>query len=207
MSAAPRRPQRHRHAVRRGRIARRAGACVRSWTTTSRPGSAASSSSASSARPTGSPTPSGSACRRIAIEHVQGRVQVTVGVSHPATVVAAERARSAERMGATAVMVSAPAGSSPGPALRDHFRRVGGRALDPSRRPGLPLRERGAAPGRLPRRPRRTSPARLGHQARGSADAAEGRPAARGGARRSASSAGSAGWLSSRSSTPERTGR
>lgn len=62
--------------------------------------------------------------QRIAIEHVQGRVQVTVGVSHPATVVAAERARSAERMGATAVMVAAPGGSVAGPALREHFRRV-----------------------------------------------------------------------------------
>jgi 4-hydroxy-tetrahydrodipicolinate synthase len=60
----------------------------------------------------------------IAIEHVQGRVQVTVGVSHPATVVAAARARSAERMGASAVMVAPPAGSAAGPALREHFRRV-----------------------------------------------------------------------------------
>ncbi|MGH3029166.1 MAG: dihydrodipicolinate synthase family protein [Gaiellaceae bacterium] len=62
--------------------------------------------------------------QRNAIEHVQGRVQVTVGVSHAATVVAAERARSAERMGATAVMVAPPGGSAAGPALRDHFRRV-----------------------------------------------------------------------------------
>ena len=62
--------------------------------------------------------------QRIAIEHVQGRVQVTVGVSHPATVVAAERARSAERMGATAVMVAPPGGSAAGPPLREHFRRV-----------------------------------------------------------------------------------
>jgi 4-hydroxy-tetrahydrodipicolinate synthase len=62
--------------------------------------------------------------QRIAIEHVDGRVQLTVGVSHPATVVAAERARSAERMGATAVMVAPPGGSAAGPALRDHFRRV-----------------------------------------------------------------------------------
>lgn len=63
--------------------------------------------------------------QRIAIEQVQGRVQVTVGVSHPATVVAAERARSAERMGATAVMVAPPGGTAAGPALREHFRRVG----------------------------------------------------------------------------------
>jgi 4-hydroxy-tetrahydrodipicolinate synthase len=62
--------------------------------------------------------------QRIAIEHVDGRAQLTVGVSHPATVVAAERARSAERMGATAVMVAPPGGSAAGPALRDHFRRV-----------------------------------------------------------------------------------
>lgn len=62
--------------------------------------------------------------QRIAIEHVRGRVQVTVGISHPATVVAAERARSAERVGASAVMVAPPGGSAAGPALREHFRRV-----------------------------------------------------------------------------------
>lgn len=63
--------------------------------------------------------------QRIAIEHVRERVQVTVGISHPATVVTAERARAAERAGATAVMVAPPAGSTAGPALREHFRRVG----------------------------------------------------------------------------------
>lgn len=40
---------------------------------------------------------------------VAGRVAVTVGVSHPATRVAAERAREAETLGADAVMVAPPA--------------------------------------------------------------------------------------------------
>lgn len=62
--------------------------------------------------------------QEIVLEHVGGRVEVTVGVSHAATVVAAERARSAGNSGASAVMVAPPAGTSAGPALRDHFVRV-----------------------------------------------------------------------------------
>lgn len=62
--------------------------------------------------------------QRATIAAVAGRAQVTVGVSHPATVVAAERARAADRAGATAVMVSPPRGAVAGPALREHFRRV-----------------------------------------------------------------------------------
>jgi 4-hydroxy-tetrahydrodipicolinate synthase len=58
------------------------------------------------------------------LEAVAGRVDVTIGVAHQATVVAAARARGAERAGATAVMVSPPLGVVAGPALRDHFRRV-----------------------------------------------------------------------------------
>jgi 4-hydroxy-tetrahydrodipicolinate synthase len=61
---------------------------------------------------------------RRALEAAAGRVQVTVGVTHAATVVTAERARSAERAGAAAVMVAPPPGSRAGPALREHFRRV-----------------------------------------------------------------------------------
>jgi 4-hydroxy-tetrahydrodipicolinate synthase len=59
-----------------------------------------------------------------AVEAAAGRVQVTVGVTHAATVVARERARFAERAGASAVMVSPPPGSQAGPSLRDHFLRV-----------------------------------------------------------------------------------
>jgi 4-hydroxy-tetrahydrodipicolinate synthase len=60
----------------------------------------------------------------VALAHASERVQVTVGVTHPSTVVTAERARSAYRAGAASVMVSPPSGSSAGPALREHFRRV-----------------------------------------------------------------------------------
>ena len=60
----------------------------------------------------------------VAIAHAAGRLQVTVGVSHQATVVTAARARVAARAGADAVMVAPPVGSSAGVALRDHFRRV-----------------------------------------------------------------------------------
>lgn len=61
----------------------------------------------------------------VATERAAGRLQVTVGITHGATAVTAERARAAERAGAAAVMVSPPPGSAAGPALREHFRRVG----------------------------------------------------------------------------------
>jgi 4-hydroxy-tetrahydrodipicolinate synthase len=61
----------------------------------------------------------------LAVERAAGRVQVTVGATHGSTAVTRERARTAERAGADAVMVSPPAASAAGPALRDHFRRVG----------------------------------------------------------------------------------
>lgn len=61
----------------------------------------------------------------LAVERAAGALQVTVGVTHGATVVTAARAQAAERAGAAAVMVSPPPGSSAGPALREHFRRVG----------------------------------------------------------------------------------
>jgi 4-hydroxy-tetrahydrodipicolinate synthase len=47
-----------------------------------------------------------------AVEATAGRVQVTVGISHPATRIVEERARAAEAAGAAAVMVS-PATASP----------------------------------------------------------------------------------------------
>lgn len=54
-----------------------------------------------------------------------GRMQVTVGVTAGSTIVTRERARDAIRRGADAVMVSPPIGSRPGPALREHFQRIG----------------------------------------------------------------------------------
>jgi len=60
----------------------------------------------------------------LAVEQAAGRVQVTAGATHAATVVTAERARAAARGGASAVMVSPPSGTRAGPELRDHFRRV-----------------------------------------------------------------------------------
>jgi 4-hydroxy-tetrahydrodipicolinate synthase len=62
---------------------------------------------------------------KLAIEHAAGRIQVSVGITHNATVVVAARARAAADAGATAVMVSPPAGSAAGPALREHFCRIG----------------------------------------------------------------------------------
>lgn len=61
---------------------------------------------------------------KLVVEQAAGRLPVTVGVTHQATVVAAARARAAADAGAAAVMVAPPRGSTPGPALRDHFRRV-----------------------------------------------------------------------------------
>ena len=60
----------------------------------------------------------------VATEHAAGRLQVTVGVTHRSTVVAAERMRTAVRADAAAVMVSPPPGTSAGPLLKEHFRRV-----------------------------------------------------------------------------------
>jgi 4-hydroxy-tetrahydrodipicolinate synthase len=60
----------------------------------------------------------------LVLEHAAGRVQVTAGTTHGGTDVAAQRARSAERAGATAVYVGPPPGSVWGPAVLDHYRRV-----------------------------------------------------------------------------------
>ena len=60
----------------------------------------------------------------LALLHVDGRVEVTAGVSQPSTFGAAAAARAAERLGVTAVMVAPPAGTSAGPELREHFLRV-----------------------------------------------------------------------------------
>jgi 4-hydroxy-tetrahydrodipicolinate synthase len=66
-----------------------------------------------------------------ALAHAGGRVQVTVGVSAASTVLAAERALSAERAGASAVMVAPPTESVAGPVLGNHFRRIGERLSIP----------------------------------------------------------------------------
>jgi len=65
------------------------------------------------------------------LAQADGRIGVTVGVSAASTALATERAVSAERAGATAVMVAPPAGSVAGPILRDHFRRIGERLSIP----------------------------------------------------------------------------
>jgi 4-hydroxy-tetrahydrodipicolinate synthase len=48
-----------------------------------------------------------------ALEAASGRVELTIGVSHPATSIIVERAKAAEKAGATAVMV-APTSTAPG---------------------------------------------------------------------------------------------
>jgi 4-hydroxy-tetrahydrodipicolinate synthase len=58
------------------------------------------------------------------LEAAGDRLQIVVGVTHGATVVARERARTAATAGATAVMVAPPPGSAAGPVLRDHFARI-----------------------------------------------------------------------------------
>jgi 4-hydroxy-tetrahydrodipicolinate synthase len=58
------------------------------------------------------------------VEAAAGRLQITVGVTHPSTTVTRQRIRRAIDLGADAVMVSPPPGTSAGPILREHFRRV-----------------------------------------------------------------------------------
>lgn len=58
------------------------------------------------------------------LDHAGDRLQISVGVTASSTYVTRARARAAEEAGATAVMVSPPPGSSAGPALREHFRRI-----------------------------------------------------------------------------------
>lgn len=66
--------------------------------------------------------------RELVIDHclkeAGDKLQFSVGVTANSTYAARERALHAEAAGATAVMVSPPPGSSPGPALRKHFRRI-----------------------------------------------------------------------------------
>lgn len=58
------------------------------------------------------------------VEAGAGRLQITVGVTHPSTTVTRQRIRRAIDLGADAVMVSPPPGTAAGPILREHFRRV-----------------------------------------------------------------------------------
>ena len=58
------------------------------------------------------------------VEANAGRLEITVGITHGSSVVTAERAKRAIDLGAHAVMVSPPPGSSAGPALRDHYARA-----------------------------------------------------------------------------------
>lgn len=60
-----------------------------------------------------------------ALDHAGDRLQISVGITHGSTVVTAARAKAAERAGVAAVMVSPPPGSVAGPALNDHFKRIG----------------------------------------------------------------------------------
>jgi 4-hydroxy-tetrahydrodipicolinate synthase len=61
---------------------------------------------------------------RRSVALANGRMQVAVGITHPSTRVARERALVAVKAGAAAVMVSPSPGSSPGPLLGEHFRRI-----------------------------------------------------------------------------------
>lgn len=58
------------------------------------------------------------------VEENAGRLEITVGITHGSSVVTAERARRAVELGAHAVMVSPPPGSTANPALRDHYARA-----------------------------------------------------------------------------------
>lgn len=51
-------------------------------------------------------------------------LQLSVGVTHNSTVVTKARADAAQKAGVAAVMVSPPPGSSAGPTLKEHFKRV-----------------------------------------------------------------------------------
>lgn len=58
------------------------------------------------------------------IRYAGDKLQISVGVTASSTYATRERALAAQQAGATAVMVSPPPGSSAGPALREHFRRI-----------------------------------------------------------------------------------
>ncbi|MDQ2682859.1 MAG: dihydrodipicolinate synthase family protein, partial [Chloroflexota bacterium] len=61
---------------------------------------------------------------RRSIELSAGRLQVSVGITHPSTKVARERALACVEAGAAAVMVSPSPGMAAGPALKSHFQRI-----------------------------------------------------------------------------------
>jgi 4-hydroxy-tetrahydrodipicolinate synthase len=51
-------------------------------------------------------------------------LQISVGITHNSTKVTRDRAAAAQKAGVAAVMVSPPPGSSAGPALKEHFKRI-----------------------------------------------------------------------------------
>lgn len=59
-----------------------------------------------------------------ALDYAGDRLQISVGITHNATMITRRRALDAQKMGAVAVMISPPPGSVPGSALKDHFARV-----------------------------------------------------------------------------------
>lgn len=61
----------------------------------------------------------------VVIEAVQGRVPVFVGTSRDGTDATIAASREAEALGAAGVMVAPPTFLQPGPALTEHFRRIG----------------------------------------------------------------------------------
>lgn len=61
----------------------------------------------------------------VVMETVGGRVPVIVGISRDGTDAAIAASREAEAMGAAGVMVAPPTFLQPGPALTEHFRRIG----------------------------------------------------------------------------------
>jgi 4-hydroxy-tetrahydrodipicolinate synthase len=60
-----------------------------------------------------------------ALDYAGDRLQISVGITHSSTVVARRRALEAQGLGVAAVMVSPPPGSAAGPALKEHFERIG----------------------------------------------------------------------------------
>jgi 4-hydroxy-tetrahydrodipicolinate synthase len=59
-----------------------------------------------------------------ALDHAGDRLQISVGVTHNSTVVTRQRAIDAQAQGVAAVMVSPPPGSSAGPVLKEHIKRI-----------------------------------------------------------------------------------
>ncbi len=59
-----------------------------------------------------------------ALERGGSDLQISVGITHNSTKITKQRADAAQAAGVAAVMVSPPPGSSAGPALKEHFKRI-----------------------------------------------------------------------------------